>query len=70
MLGYLWVSLGGAIGSAARFWMSGLVAERIGQTFPFGTLVVNVSGSFVVGVLAAITVPEGRWLRVRLRVSS
>ena len=54
MLGYCSVSLGGAIGSAARFWMSGFVAEQIGQTFPFGTLVVNVSGSFVVGVLAAI----------------
>ena len=62
MFSYLWVSLGGALGSAARYWISGLVAERVGQTFPFGTLVVNVSGSFVIGLLAAMTVPEGRWL--------
>ena len=62
MLSYLWVSLGGAIGSAARFWISGLVAERFGQTFPFGTLIVNVTGSFVIGILAAMTIPEGRWL--------
>ena len=49
---------------AARrvFGYQGLVADRIGQTFPFGTLVVNVSGSFVIGILAAMTIPEGRWL--------
>lgn len=62
MLSYLWVSVGGAIGSAARFWMSGLVASRYGQTFPFGTLVVNVTGSFVIGLFAALTDPEGRFL--------
>jgi CrcB protein len=62
MLSYIWVSLGGAIGSAARFWISGVVAERFGQTFPYGTLVVNVTGSFVIGLLAALTMPEGRWL--------
>ena len=61
MLNYFWVSLGGAIGSAARFWVSGLVAQRFGQTFPYGTLVVNITGSFVVGLLAAMSVPEGRW---------
>lgn len=62
MLSYLWVCLGGAIGSGLRFWVSGLVAERIGQTFPFGTLAVNVSGSFVIGVLAGMSIPEGRWM--------
>jgi fluoride exporter len=45
MLNYLWVSLGGAVGTAARFWLSGIVAQRYGQTFPYGTLVVNVTGS-------------------------
>ena len=62
MLSYLWVSLGGAIGSAARFWISGLIAQRFGQTFPFGTLAVNVTGSFVIGIFAAMTISEGRWL--------
>lgn len=62
MLSYLWVSVGGAIGSAARFWISGIVAERFGQTFPFGTLIVNVTGSFIIGLFAGLTQPEGRWL--------
>lgn len=38
MLDYIWISLGGALGTAGRFWMSGLVAQRFGQTFPLGTL--------------------------------
>jgi CrcB protein len=62
MLSYLWVSLGGAIGSAARFWVSGMVAQRYGQTFPLGTLTVNVTGSFIIGLFAALTDPDGRWL--------
>ena len=62
MLNYVLVSLGGAIGSAARFWISGAIAQRYGTTFPLGTLAVNVTGSFVVGLLAAMTLPEGRWL--------
>ena len=62
MLSYLWVSIGGAIGSAGRFWISGLVAERYGQTFPLGTLSVNVTGSFAIGLVAALTQPDGRFL--------
>src|SRR4029077_15959419 len=62
MISYIWVCCGGAIGSALRFWVSGLIAHRMGETFPLGTLVVNVSGSFVIGVLAAISIPEGRWM--------
>ena len=60
MLNYLWVSLGGAIGSAARFWISGALAERYGATFPLGTLVVNATGSFAIGLLAALAIPGGR----------
>lgn len=47
------VALGGALGACARFWLSGLVARRVGETFPWGTLAVNVSGSFAIGLLAA-----------------
>lgn len=61
-LAYVWVATGGALGSVGRYWLSGLVAARLGETFPWGTLVVNVSGSFVIGLLAALTAPEGRFL--------
>ena len=59
MLSYILVMLGGALGTGARFWMSGFVAERSGEVFPLGTLVVNVSGSFVVGFFAGFAVSEG-----------
>jgi CrcB protein len=59
MLDYILVMLGGALGSGARFWASGIVAERAGEFFPLGTLVVNVTGSFAIGFSAAFTDPEG-----------
>jgi len=61
-LAYFWVATGGALGSVGRYWLSGIVASRVGETFPWGTLVVNVSGSLVIGLLAALTEPEGRLL--------
>ena len=63
MLAYLWVAIGGALGSVGRFWLSGLVsATRFGETFPLGTLLINVTGSFVIGFFATLTGPDGRWL--------
>jgi len=59
MLDYILVMLGGAFGTGARFWASGFVAERAGEFFPLGTLVVNVMGSFAIGFLAALTDPVG-----------
>ena len=56
---YLWVAVGGAFGSVGRFWIGGLVAARFGETFPFGTLIINVTGSFLIGIFAAMTSPEG-----------
>jgi len=60
MIAYLWVAIGGAVGSVGRFWLSGLVANRFGETFPWGTLVINVTGSFVIGIIGALASPEGR----------
>ena len=59
MLGYVLVMLGGALGTGARFWLSGLIAERAGEFFPLGTLLVNISGSFAVGFFAGFTDSEG-----------
>ncbi len=62
MLSALWVFLGGGLGSLARWWVSGWIARTVGETFPWGTLAANVSGSLLIGVLATLTGPEGRWL--------
>jgi CrcB protein len=62
MLTYLWLGLGGALGTVARYALNGLVAERYGATFPLGTMVVNVTGSFIIGLFAELTAPEGPWL--------
>src|SRR5262245_17286100 len=45
----IWVTLGGAIGTCGRYLLSGFVAQTIGETFPWGTLIINVTGSFVIG---------------------
>jgi fluoride exporter len=60
MLNYLAVGMGGAIGSIGRFWLNGLVSRRLGDTFPLGTLLINVSGSFLIAFFATMTAPEGR----------
>jgi CrcB protein len=62
MLNYFVVMLGGALGTGARFWASGLVAQRVGEFFPLGTLTVNVTGSFIIGFFATLTNPEGPFL--------
>ena len=59
-LTYLWVALGGAIGSVTRFWLNAVVSARLGEAFPWGTVLVNVCGSFIIGLLGALTLPENR----------
>lgn len=44
-----WVCLGGAVGTAARYWLTGWIPTVLGTAFPYGTLLVNVLGSFLVG---------------------
>jgi fluoride exporter len=48
------VFLGGGIGSALRYWLSGSVYRFVQPTFPYGTLVVNISGCFLIGFLMAV----------------
>ena len=59
---YLAVAAGGALGTVLRYAISGLVAVRFGETFPWGTLIINVTGSFVIGFFATLTGPDGRFL--------
>jgi CrcB protein len=60
MMAYLWIAIGSALGGVARFWCSGVAARTIGETFPWGTLIVNVVGSFIIGFFATLTGPDGR----------
>jgi CrcB protein len=59
---YLWIALGSALGGMARYACSSLMAGAFGETFPLGTLLVNVIGSFVIGFFATATGPDGRVL--------
>ena len=59
---YLWIGLGGAIGSMGRFWLSTLIAERVGEKFPWGTLIVNITGSLLIGIFAGIADTQGRFV--------
>jgi CrcB protein len=54
----LMVCMGGFLGTGARYGLNGWVAQRFGETFPWGTLTVNVSGSFVVGLLYFVCGPD------------
>ena len=59
LMTYLWIAVGGALGSVGRFALSGAVARVLGETFPWGTILVNVTGCFAIGLLAVTTGPEG-----------
>ena len=60
----VWVALGGALGAVARYGLSGWVQSGSAGTFPWGTLFVNVSGSLLIGALAALIPEDGRLLFV------
>ena len=57
---YLAVALGGALGTVGRYFISGMVANTFGETFPWGTLIINITGSFVIGFFSTLTAPDGR----------
>jgi CrcB protein len=48
-LKYLIIGIGGALGAMARFWLDGLIGQRMGTRFPYGTFFINCSGSFLIG---------------------
>lgn len=60
MFTYLLIAIGGALGSMGRYACSRAVALQFGETFPWGTLLVNVAGSFVIGLIAAVSGPDSR----------
>jgi CrcB protein len=55
----LLVLLGGFLGGVARFFVSGVIGRRIGELFPWGTLVVNATGCLAIGLLAGLAMAGG-----------
>jgi CrcB protein len=60
MATYLWIAFGSALGGIARYACSGFAAKVLGASFPWGTLLVNVSGSLAIGFIATLASPDGR----------
>ena len=58
---YFMVGIGGAIGSALRFWLGSYIGGRLGSRFPYGTFVVNMSGSFLIGLVLTIMAEKTQW---------
>jgi CrcB protein len=58
---YLWIAFGSALGGTARFALNGVIDRSFGETFPWGTLLINITGSFAIGFFNTLTGPNGRW---------
>lgn len=58
-LSLFFILLGGALGGLLRYWMTAWVSSRMGDAFPWGTLLVNVSGACLIGMVAAWVLPDG-----------
>ena len=61
LIKYWMVGIGGFLGSVLRFWMGSLIGERFGARFPYGTFVINVTGSFLVGMVVTVLATKAHW---------
>jgi CrcB protein len=61
LVAYAWVAVGGALGSVARFALGNAMAVALGPQFPWGTLLINVIGSFVISFFGMLTGSAGRF---------
>ena len=55
MLDYVWISLGAILGAGLRYFVSRVFARALSASFPYGTLAINVTGSFLLGVFLTWT---------------
>jgi len=62
-----WVGLGGFLGANARYLLGGWISERLGTVFPYGTFVINVTGSFILGFFMAYA-QERPWIAPSARL--
>jgi len=58
---YLVVGLGGFLGAIARFWLGGYISNRMGTRFPYGTFAINISGSFLIGLIVTVLAERTHW---------
>ena len=61
LLKYVMVGIGGFLGAIARFWLGGYVGDRMGSRFPWGTFIINCSGSFVIGFIITLLAERTHW---------
>jgi fluoride exporter len=52
---YVWIALGAVVGASARYFLSGFIAKLIPSGFPYGTLIINITGSLLLGFFLAWT---------------
>ena len=57
--GLISVVVGSMLGAVSRYFVSGFVARRVGETFPWGTLLINVSGAFAIGIVGDLALQPG-----------
>jgi fluoride exporter len=51
---FLYIGIGGFLGSISRYWLSTVIYRKLGESFPYGTLSVNIIGSFIIGLLMSM----------------
>jgi fluoride exporter len=61
MTKFLMVAIGGALGSVLRFWVGTYISGRMGTRFPYGTLVINITASFLIGFVLTILAERTDW---------
>jgi CrcB protein len=58
---YWMVGIGGFLGAIARFWLGGFISNRLGARFPYGTFVINISGSYLIGLIVTVLAERSHW---------
>lgn len=61
MTKYCMVGIGGFIGAIARFWLGGYISNKLGSRFPYGTFVINCTGSFLIGFILTLLAERTHW---------
>jgi fluoride exporter len=65
MTKYIYLGIGGLLGTFSRYWLSEIVCQKLGPTFPYGTLMVNLIGCFLIGIFSAL---DKRWLNPEFNI--